>query len=272
MGMPSVKNQDRGVGSKSRGVFASGLGAFAATVGSAVGLGNIWKFPSMTGNNGGAAFVVAYLGFVVLMGIPIMVAEHAIGRKTRKNAVHAYGTVVPGKKGWSVFGWVGCVAAFLVMAFYTDVAGWVFAYIGKSVRVAIQGGTLDRRDFESVSQGTWFPLLCQAGVIALTTGVLAAGVSKGIERTTKILMPVLFVLLLACAVRSLALPGALQGVKYLFAFDVAKLTAPVLLSAMGLAFFKLSLGMGAMTTYGSYLPYNVRLFPNAVRVALADTF
>lgn len=254
-----------------RDMFASGLGAFTATVGSAIGLGNIWKFPYLTGSYGGAAFVFAYLVCVVLVGIPIMVAEHIIGRKTRKNAVHAYASIVPGQKGWAIIGWAGCIAAVLVMAFYTDVAGWVFAYIFKSLFAFARGAVLQPTDFASLARGTWVPLIWQGVVIALTAGVLATGVSKGIERMTKVLMPVLLALLLLCVLRALTLPGAFQGVSYLFAVDLSKLTRPVILTALGLAFFKLSLGMGAMTTYGSYLPENTKIAPNAVRVALADT-
>ncbi len=187
------------------------------------------------------------------------------------NAVHAYGSIIPGKKGWALIGWAGCIAALLVMAFYTDVAGWVFAYIFKSMFAFAQGSVLSAADFTSLAGGTWVPLLWQAGVIALTTGILSTGVSKGIERVTKVLMPMLFILLIVCDIRALTLSGAREGVDYLFSVDLSKLTGPVLLSALGLAFFKLSLGMGAMTTYGSYLPENTRIAPNAARVALADT-
>jgi neurotransmitter:Na+ symporter, NSS family len=254
-----------------RDIFASGIGAFAATLGSAIGLGNIWKFPYLTGSNGGAAFVLAYLLCVLLVGLPIMVAEHVIGRRTRQNAVQAYGSIIPGKKGWSAIGWAGLVAAVLIMAFYTDVAGWVFAYVFKSIGAFAQGSVLGAADFGALAGGTWEPLLWQALVIALTATIVAAGVSKGIERVTKFLMPLLFILLIVCDVRALTLPGAGAGVAYLFHPDLSKLTGAVLLSALGLAFFKLSLGMGTMTTYGSYLPKTTRIVPNATRVALADT-
>ncbi len=254
-----------------RDIFATGIGAFTATVGSAIGLGNIWKFPYLTGSNGGAAFVLAYLACVALVGLPIMVAEHAIGRRTRLNAVQAYGSIIPGKRAWSVIGWAGLLSAVLIMAFYTDVAGWVFAYVPKSIAAFARGSVLGPADFGALAGGTWEPILWQAGVIALTAAIVAAGVSKGIERVTKVLMPLLFVLLVVCDVRALTLPGAGAGVAYLFTPDLTKLTGPVLLSALGLAFFKLSLGMGTMTTYGSYLPAATRIAPNAARVALADT-
>jgi NSS family neurotransmitter:Na+ symporter len=254
-----------------REAFASTLGAFAATVGSAVGLGNIWKFPYLTGSNGGAAFVITYLLAVALVGLPVMVVEHVIGRRMRLDAVRAYGRVVPGQRFWSVIGWAGLASAFLIMSFYTDVAGWVFAYVFKSFGAAISGVSLTPATFSSLAGGTWEPLGWQLAVLVLTTSIIAAGVSKGIEKVTKTLMPLLFALLLVCDLRALTLPGAFSGVQYLFRPDFSKLTGTVLLSALGLAFFKLSLGMGAMTTYGSYLPAQTRIVPNAARVALADT-
>ena len=254
-----------------RDTFASALGAFTATVGSAIGLGNIWKFPFLTGKNGGAAFVLTYLLAVALVALPVMVVEHAIGRRMRLDAVRAYGRVVPRQPAWSLIGWAGLVSAVLIMAFYTDVAGWVFAYVFKSGAALVRGETLGPDAFGALAGGTVEPLLWQVGVLLLTTGIIAAGVSGGIERATKLLMPVLFVLLLVCDVRALTLPGAWGGVDYLFRPDLGKLSGTVLLAALGLAFFKLSLGMGTMTTYGSYLPSRVRIVPNAARVALADT-
>ncbi len=260
--MPVIKDRD---------AFASTLGAFAATVGSAIGLGNIWKFPYLTGSNGGAAFVLTYLMAVALVGIPVMVVEHVIGRRMRLNAVHAYGQVVPGQKFWSAIGWAGLAAAVLIMSFYTDVAGWVFAYVFKSFGAFFMGTKLTPETFSALAGGTWEPLFWQFAVLVLTTGIIATGVSKGIEKVTKTLMPLLFILLIICDIRALTLPGASQGVAYLFKPDLSKLTGNVLLSALGLAFFKLSLGMGTMTTYGSYLPNETRIVPNATRVALADT-
>jgi len=258
-------------GTKKRDAFASTLGAFAATVGSAIGLGNIWKFPYLTGSNGGAAFVLTYLLSVAFVGVPVMVVEHVIGRKTRLNAVHAYGSVSPRQKFWSAIGWAGMAAAVLIMAFYTDVAGWVFAYVFKSLGTCLSGATLTPATFGALAGGTWEPLFWQFVVLVITVMIIAAGVSNGIERVTKTLMPLLFLLLLVCDVRALTLPGASAGVAYLFKPDLSKLTGTVLLSALGLAFFKLSLGMGTMTTYGSYLPDQTRIVPNATRVALADT-
>jgi NSS family neurotransmitter:Na+ symporter len=254
-----------------RDAFASTLGAFAATLGSAIGLGNIWKFPYLTGSNGGAAFVLAYLLAVALVGLPVMVVEHAIGRRMRLDAVRAYDRVIPGQRRWAIVGWAGLASAVLIMAFYTDVAGWVFAYVFESIAAAVSGTPVAPETFAALAGGTWEPLAWQVAVLVLTCGIIAAGVSRGIEKVTKALMPLLLVLLVVCDVRALTLPGALRGVEYLFAPDLGKLTGAVLLSALGLAFFKLSLGMGTMTTYGSYLPAATRIVPNAARVALADT-
>lgn len=252
--------------------FASSVGAFTATVASAVGLGNIWKFPYLAGINGGAAFVLTYLLAVALVGLPVLVAEHAIGRKMQKDAVASYASVVPKEGVWVVIGYAGIVAAFLIMAFYTDVAGWVFSYIPKSLIAAVNGtGPLDRQAFNAMAGGSWEPLLWQIGVLIFVSFIVLAGVSKGIERATKLTMPILLGLLLICDIRALTLPGAFKGVEFLFAPDFSKLSGAVILSALGLAFFKLSLGMGTMTTYGSYMPNTVKLVPNASRVALADT-
>jgi neurotransmitter:Na+ symporter, NSS family len=252
--------------------FRSVLGAFTATLGSAVGLGNIWKFPYLTGVNGGAAFVFAYLICVAVVGLPLLVAEHVIGRRMRLNAVHAYENVVPNERAWSLIGFAGVLAAVLIMAFYTDIAGWVFAYVAKSVAAFATGsGPLTKESFASLAGGSLEPLAWQAGVIALVTVVIAAGVSRGIEKVTKFLMPVLLGLLILCDIRALSLPGAFKGVSFLFAPDFSKITGGVILAALGLSFFKLSLGMGTMTTYGSYLPDGTRIVPNATRVALADT-
>jgi neurotransmitter:Na+ symporter, NSS family len=256
---------------KERDAFASTIGAFTATLGSAIGLGNIWKFPYLTGSNGGAAFVFAYLLSVLLVGLPILTAEHLIGRKMRLDAVHAYGSVVPKQKFWSLVGWAGLISAVLIMAYYTDVAGWVFAYVFKSIGAAISGTTLTPETFGALAGGTWEPLIWQIVVLALTSTIIAAGVSKGIEKVTKTLMPILFALLLICDIRALTLPGAFAGVEYLFKPDLTKLSGAAILTALGLSFFKLSVGMGAQTTYGSYIPESTKIVPNATRVALADT-
>jgi NSS family neurotransmitter:Na+ symporter len=254
-----------------REYFSSGIGAFAATLGSAVGLGNIWKFPYLAGANGGAAFVLTYLLSVALVGLPVLAAELIIGRHTRLNAVHAYGSAVKGQKAWSLIGWAGMLSALFIMAFYTDVAGWVFAYVFKAGAAALGGPSLGPETFGALAGGSWEPLAWQLGVLCLASSIIALGVARGIEKATKTLMPLLLALLVICDLRALTLPGAHAGVAFLFKPDFGKITGSVLLAALGLSFFKLSLGMGTMTTYGSYLPDTARIAPTAARVALADT-
>jgi NSS family neurotransmitter:Na+ symporter len=252
--------------------FTTTLGVLAATLGSAVGLGNIWKFPSLTGLNGGAAFVLVYIVCVVLIGLPVMIAEFIIGRRADANNVGAFKKLAP-TKPWYLTGVAGVVAAFLIMFFYTDVAGWVYSYAFKALTggLAHADATQTADIFSNYIGSVAGPLVWQWIVLVVISVVIIAGVSKGIERMTKTLLPILFVLLLICDVRALTLPGAFAGVEYLFKPDFAKITAPVILAALGLAFFKLSIGMGTMTTYGSYIGKRENMPANAVKVALADT-
>lgn len=259
---------------KHREGFATSLGVLAATLGSAVGLGNIWKFPSMTGQNGGAAFVFVYLICVLLIGLPVMIAEFIIGRRAQANNVGAFRKLEPkGRAPWHLTGVAGVAAAFLIMFFYTDVAGWVYAYAFKALTGTFAGvdsaGTADI--FTTYIGSVAGPLAWQWIVLATISVIIIAGVTKGIERMTKTLLPVLLVLLLICDVRALTLPGAAEGVAYLFNPDFTKISAPVILAALGLAFFKLSVGMGTMTTYGSYIGKKENLPTTAARVAFADT-
>jgi len=252
--------------------FSSSIGVIAAVLGSAVGLGNIWKFPYVTGANGGAAFILVYLLCVALVGLPVMLAEHLIGRHTKSNAVGAFKKLEP-RRPWFLVGGAGVLSAFLIMAFYTSVAGWVYAYIFKSA-----GGMLISTKPEDTSlvfttlvSGVTEPLFWQIVVLLVTGTIIMAGVTKGIERVTKILMPILFILLIIIDIRSLTLPGAAEGLSFLFKPDFSKITVGVILAALGLAFFKLSVGMGAMITYGSYIDKNENLPKMAIKVALADT-
>lgn len=259
---------------KKREGFSTTLGVLAATLGSAVGLGNIWKFPSMTGQNGGAAFVLVYLVCVLLIGLPVMLSEFIIGRRANANNVGAFKKLEPSRrKPWYLTGVIGVASAFLIMFFYTDVAGWVYSYAFKALTgmFAKTSATQTADIFSKYVGGVAGPLAWQWIVLAVISVIIIAGVTKGIERMTKTLLPILFVLLLVCDVRALTLPGAAAGVRYLFRPDFAKITAPVVLAALGLAFFKLSVGMGTMTTYGSYIGKGENLPRNAMKVALADT-
>ena len=251
--------------------FATALGVLTATLGSAVGLGNIWKFPYMTGEGGGAAFLIVYLLATLVVGLPVMIGEIMLGRKARANAIGTWHKIAPGSP-WFLVGVAGVLAAFSIMAFYTDVAGWVFAFVVKSV-----SGQLNAVDpkvgeaaFGSMVSDPIGSLSWQWFILALVSLILIGGVSKGIEKTTKILMPVLFIMLCAVCVRSLMLPKAGEGLAFLFAPDFSKVTVAVVLNAMGLAFFKLSLGMGTMMTYGSYFLDDANIPKTTMRVMLAD--
>lgn len=252
--------------------FSSGLGAFAATLGSAVGLGNIWKFPYLAGTNGGGAFILIYLAFVLVVGLPVMISEFLIGRRTRTNAVDAFKQLAPGSS-WYLTGVAGAVAAYLILAFYTTVAGWVYAYIFQALggRLMSASPAVTGAAFQALSENPVQPLVWQAIVLTVTGAIAALGVRAGIEGATKRLMPLLFVILLVCDVRALMLPGAAKGLSFLFRPDFTRIGATAALTALGLAFFKLSLGMGTMMTYGSYIGKDQNLPYTALRVALADT-
>ena len=205
--------------------FSTGLGILMATLGSAVGLGNIWKFPYLTGSNGGAAFLIIYLICTLVIGLPIMITEQMIGRSGRGDAVTALRKVAPGKLWWLI-GAGGVLAAFMIMAFYTEVAGWVFAYIFKSV----SGGILSTdpevtsRAFGALVSDPGQSLLWQWLVLILTGGIIMLGITRGIEATTKRLMPLLFLLLVVVGIRSITLPGASAGLACLFRPDFSKVT------------------------------------------------
>jgi len=274
----ALAEQDRRTTTKTRDTFTTRLGVIAATLGSAVGLGNIWKFPSMTGTNGGAAFVLLYVVCTFLVGLPVMICEHAIGRRARTDAIGSLKRLAPGTAWWLV-GAVGVLAAFFIMAFYTEVAGWVFAYIVQAIVSMFQGsaGALATSDpaattqvFTTLVTNPWISLVLQWIVLGWVGAIIAAGVSRGIERVTRRLLPILFVLLVVVCIRSLTLPGAGEGLRFLFQPDWSAITPAVVLAAMGLSFFKLSVGMGTMITYGSYFREDQNIPVTGARVMLSD--
>ena len=260
--------------SKARDGFTSSFGVLAATLGSAVGLGNIWKFPYLTGTNGGAGFLIVYVCATLLVGLPVMISEIMLGRRAKSDAVTALKKLAPAGQPWWLISAFGVLSAFLIMAFYSEVAAWVFAYVFK----AIGGGILSSNPqvtssaFGKLIADPVQSLLWQWLVLALIGGILLMGVAKGIEAVTKKLMPILFLLLVVIGVRSLMLPGAMQGVSFLFTPDFSKITAGVVLTAVGLAFFKLSIGMGTMMTYGSYFRDDQNIPATTLRVMCADLF
>jgi NSS family neurotransmitter:Na+ symporter len=254
--------------------FTSSFGVLAATLGSAVGLGNIWKFPYLTGTNGGAGFLVVYLIATLLVGLPVMISEIMLGRKVKANAYTTMKNLSPGKQPWWLISVMGVLAAFLIMAFYSEVAAWVFAYVFKAMGSSILSSDpkVTSAAFGQLISDPVQSLLWQWAVLGLMGCILLFGVSKGIEAATKKLMPLLFLLLLVVGVRSLMLPGAAEGIKFLFQPDFSKITAAVMLTAVGLAFFKLSIGMGTMMTYGSYFRDDQNIPATALRVMCADLF
>jgi neurotransmitter:Na+ symporter, NSS family len=251
--------------------FSSKFGVFAAATGSAIGLGNIWRFPYVVGENGGAAFLLIYLGFVFLIGIPVMLSEFTIGRKAQLNAYGSFKKLAPGKP-WYIVGLMGIVAAFTILAFYSTVAGWTLEYVYQSFvnLFANRGETNPANVFNEFHTGTTRPLLWQLLFMVLTAGIILGGVKKGIEKYSKILMPVLFLILVILCVRSLTLPGAAEGLAFLFRPDFTKINADVILNALGQAAFSLSIGMGALITYGSYIRKNNNLTKTAFQVSIAD--
>ncbi len=254
-----------------RSGFSSGFGVLAATLGSAVGLGNIWMFPYQTGASGGAGFLLIYLLATVLVGLPLMIAEISLGRTTRTDPVNVYRTLAP-KSRWWLVGFAGMVAAILIMSFYSVVVGWVFSYVGKGFAGTLLSDdkTYLAESFGSMVGNPTLSLLMQWLVLLVVGGILLMGVTKGIEAVTKKLMPLLFILLLVVALTSLSLPNAMAGVKFLFLPDWSKINATVIFMALGLAFFKLSLGIGSMMIYGSYFRTEQNIPKTALTVMLAD--
>ncbi len=250
----------------------SRVGFILAAAGSAIGLGNIWRFPFVLGNNGGFAFLVVYVGCVIFIGLPIMIAELAIGRASQKNPVGAFRKLLPSSAWWLV-GMMGLITGTIILAYYTIVSGWTVAYVVKS----IAGITANFSDysaanttFNSFVQNSGMVVLYHFIFMILCIVVVSQGVKAGIERWSKILMPTLFFLLVLLIVRSITLEGSIGGLQFLFTPDFSKVNGDVILQATGQAFYSLSLGMGAMITYGSYLSRKTNLFSNAATVAGLD--
>lgn len=255
-----------------RDSFSSKLGVIAAAAGSAVGLGNIWRFPYVTGENGGGAFLLIYLCFVFAIGFPVMLAEFTIGRRAQRNALGSFKKLAPGKP-WYLIGLMGIVAAFMILAFYSTIAGWTLEYLVQAFANGFDGKTSEQltRSFEVFQGGTFRPLLWQVVFMFLTAFIIYKGVKNGIEKYTKILMPLLIVLIIIICIRSLTLEGAKEGLDFLFRPDFSKIKLTVVLKALGQAAFSLSIGMGTLITYGSYIQKNNNLPVTALQVSVADT-
>ena len=258
--------------STNRVTFGSKIGVILATVGCAVGLGNIWRFPYMLGSNGGAAFLLVYLLCILLLGLPVMITEFFIGRHTNRNAAGAFKELAPGTK-WSLIGYNGVLAAFLILGFYSVVAGWTLEYVLQAFSGSLSDKTATdfATDFSNFSTGLIRPIIWTVTFIVLTHVIIISGVKSGIERASKIMMPLLFLFLLILAIRSVTLPNASEGLTFLFQPDFSKINSSVILSAMGQAFFSLSIGMGCLITYASYFKKETNLQTTALQVTILDT-
>lgn len=252
--------------------FGSRFGVLVAVAGSAVGLGNLWRFPYMVGTNGGAAFIIVYLAFVIVLCLPIMFSEFVIGRRTQSNAFGAISKIAP-RSGWLTIGVISVVASICIMSFYSVVGGWTLDYIFKSFSSSFltSDSSALSSQFSGFTESSFLPVIMHLLFLGLSALIVVAGVKNGIEKYSKILMPVLFILVVILAIRSLTLDGAMEGVKFLLYPDFSKITGDTLLAALGQAFFSLSLGMGCIITYGSYVNKKENLFKISFSVAAADT-
>lgn len=249
------------------------MGFILAAAGSAIGLGNIWRFPYTAGENGGGAFVLIYLFFVFAIGVPVVLSELAIGRKTDRNPVGAFAALAPGTR-WHWLGGLGILTGFVILSFYAVIAGWTLSYLWGAVTGALEGVTTAEQSgavFGALIGNPGLMVFLAFIFLVLTGLIVRGGISGGIEKATTILMPILLVMLVGMAIRSVTLPGGTEGLSYLFSADFSKITVGVVAAALGQALFSLSLGMGAMITYGSYFPERENMHQAGIIVAVFDT-
>ena len=257
---------------KERVTFGSKIGVILATVGCAVGLGSIWRFPYMVGENGGGAFLLVFLICIALLGLPIMITEFFIGRHSRSNAAGAFKKLAPGTQ-WKWIGYNGVLAAFLILSFYSVVSGWTLEYIWQALSGSLDGKTTEEftTDFRAFSSSVVRPIVWTVVFVGLTHFIIASGVEKGIERASKVMMPALFFILIALCIRSVTLPGMEEGLAFFLEPDFSKITSSVVLSAMGQTFFSMSIGMGCLITYSSYFGKETNLQATAIQVIVLNT-
>lgn len=256
-----------------RAHWGSRLGFILAAAGSAIGLGNLWKFPYITGVNGGGLFVLIYLGCIFAVGVPILIAEMAIGQKSQANAVKAFEVLHHPKSPWKIIGYLGLVTAVLILSFYSVVGGWILNFSVFSITGEFNNLTIENAG--SLLEGVFGSPLTQSFYhfifTGLSIGIVLSGVKEGLEKWNKILMPALLLILVFLFLYSLSLKGSAQALNFLFSADTDKLTASGVLEAVGHSFFTLSLGMGTMITYGSYLSKKENLIKTSLIIALLDT-
>ncbi|MDQ2086263.1 sodium-dependent transporter [Herbivorax sp. ANBcel31] len=258
---------------ENREKWGSRSGFILAMVGSAIGLGNIWRFPTVVGQSGGGAFILLYLLIIFGIGIPLMIGELAIGRRGKSNIVATFKKINPKGKWW-ITGVIGVTSGFVILSFYSVISGWVMAYIVKFI--SGEFNNLDTQEishtYESLVSHPSVPLFWHGLFMVMVISIVMLGIHKGIEKTSKILMPILFAILLILVFRSITLEGAAEGIKWLFKPDWSLITIPTILSALGQVFFSLSLGMGTIITYGSYLNDSENIPYNSVIIAFSDVF
>lgn len=252
-----------------RANFKNTLGVILATAGSAVGLGNVWRFPYMTGQNGGASYIVIYILCVLLLGIPCMISEFIIGRHSASNTARAYNKM--GNRWWGIIGMLSVSTGFLITCYYVIVSGWCLQYMYATVLGELYGDAAYFISyFSDFSSNPWKPLLWVAVFMGITHWVIIHGVRGGIERASKVLMPALFILLLVIVVASCMLPGAERGISFLLKPDFSKIDGSVCLNAMGQSFYSLSIGMGCICTYASYFSRRTNLSQSAIQISVID--
>lgn len=255
---------------KNRVTFASKLGMIAAAAGSAVGLGNIWRFPSQTADGGGAIFILVYLGCILFFGIPVMIAEFTIGKSSRANAAGAFSILAP-KTQWKWIGRLGILAGFVILGFYMVVCGWTISFFMQSISGNLANVTDFSANFNELMTNGTKQIVLTIIFTCLTAFFIISGVRKGIELSAKIMMPLLFVLLIILGIRAVTLDGASVGLDFLFKPSLENVKTTVFIDALGQAFFSLSLGMGCMITYASYFDKTSNLSKAAVQVSLLDS-
>ena len=255
--------------------WGSRIGFILAAAGSAVGLGNIWKFPYLVGENGGAAFIVLYLICVILVGLPVVIAEILIGRTAQKNPVGSFRELSNGNPFWIAVGGLGVFTGFLILSYYNVIAGWSLGYVIESIKGSfhnLENPEAAGQLFETLSSKPQWTLMFHGFFMIMTVIIIYAGVTKGIERASKIMMPALLGLMLVLVIRGITLNGAGVGVRYLISADFSAITRKTFVLALGQAFFSLSLGMGALLTYGSYMSKKENIVYSAVNIVALDTF
>jgi len=263
---------------KQREKFSSRLGFILISAGCAIGLGNVWRFPYLVGQNGGAAFILIYLFFLVMLGIPIMTSEFAVGRGSRLSVASSFKALEPPGKKWHLYSYLGMAGNYLLMMFYTVISGWIFAYIVKMLKGDFVGMDAAgvQSQFNTMVADPWVQILCLAIVVLLGFGICSLGLKNGVEKITKVMMVLLIVLMVALAIHSVTLKGAGEGLRYYLVPDFSKIAergvATVLFDAMGQAFFTLSIGMGSMAIFGSYMEKDKRILGEAINITALDTF